>query len=188
MHFASLVCILAVIAPVYVSATIGVDVSRECLCLWGVICVLRLTRSHCRTYFLQRFLVPQAAGVCTLHYIMCLVRVLRSHSVVAVSTSRSPVVTNPLVVWTPTPLPPSRTPVLQASSMSMVGARVAGSPVGDGNPRTVVSAAYIFPCFKCGNPAGQVRDTVNTLKNQGADFGMVGLSPLHWNRVGGGDC
>lgn len=29
---------------------------------------------------------------------------------------------------------------------------------------------YIFPCFKCGNPRGQVRTTVNALKGQ----------PYHW--------
>ncbi|EFA75204.1 glycoside hydrolase family 25 protein [Heterostelium album PN500] len=33
--------------------------------------------------------------------------------------------------------------------------------------------AYIFPCFSCGNGAGQVVDTVNYLKSYNADFGMV---------------
>jgi len=33
--------------------------------------------------------------------------------------------------------------------------------------------AYIFPCFKCGNPAGQVSATVNYLKSNDVKFGMI---------------
>jgi len=32
---------------------------------------------------------------------------------------------------------------------------------------------YIFPCHSCGNPGGQVRDTVNHLHSSGAKFGML---------------
>jgi len=35
--------------------------------------------------------------------------------------------------------------------------------------------AYIFPCYQCGNPAGQVTAAVNNLKNNGAPFGMLWL-------------
>ena len=32
---------------------------------------------------------------------------------------------------------------------------------------------YIFPCYSCGNPAKQMDDTVNALKNAGAKYGML---------------
>lgn len=35
--------------------------------------------------------------------------------------------------------------------------------------------AYIFPCFSCGNPRGQMNATVSTLRNGGAEFGMIWL-------------
>merc|ERR1711871_198318 len=112
MHFASLVCILAVIAPVYVSATIGVDVSQ-------------LTSSSAFSCLKQQgFDFAVARGY---------------QSVGRVDPN---------------------------AAASIKNARAAGIQYVD---------AYIFPCFKCGNPAGQVRDTVNTLKNQGADFGMLWL-------------
>ncbi len=35
--------------------------------------------------------------------------------------------------------------------------------------------AYIFPCYSCGDPAGQIRQTVDGLHSGGAAFGMVWL-------------
>jgi len=35
--------------------------------------------------------------------------------------------------------------------------------------------AYIFPCPKCGNGAGQSQATVNALRSAGAQFGMIWL-------------
>jgi len=32
---------------------------------------------------------------------------------------------------------------------------------------------YIYPCLRCGNPAQQVIDTVNHLRQSGANFGML---------------
>ena len=35
--------------------------------------------------------------------------------------------------------------------------------------------AYIFPCYSCGNGAGQVQALVSKLRNDGAKFGMIWL-------------
>jgi len=46
--------------------------------------------------------------------------------------------------------------------------------------------AYMFPCPTCGNPAGQLRDTVDNLNNHGVKFGMLWLDiegPQYWMGV-----
>lgn len=45
--------------------------------------------------------------------------------------------------------------------------------------------AYIFPCYKCGNGAGQVQTLVSKLRNEGAKFGMIWLDiegAEYWSR------
>ncbi len=32
---------------------------------------------------------------------------------------------------------------------------------------------YIFPCYSCGNPAGQMDSTISNLKSSNATFGMI---------------
>jgi len=43
---------------------------------------------------------------------------------------------------------------------------------------------YMFPCFKCGNPAGQVNKTLDGLASAGARFGTLWLdiegSGVYW--------
>jgi len=34
---------------------------------------------------------------------------------------------------------------------------------------------YVFPCYSCGDPAGQIADTVNNLNSNGAVFGQLWL-------------
>jgi len=44
--------------------------------------------------------------------------------------------------------------------------------------------AYIFPCFPCGDPAGQISTMVNYLHNNNAKFGMIWLDiegPQYWS-------
>jgi hypothetical protein len=51
-------------------------------------------------------------------------------------------------------------------AQSIINARNAGIAYVDG---------YIFPCPKCGNPEGQVNDTIEHLHAEGAKFGMLWL-------------
>ena len=53
-------------------------------------------------------------------------------------------------------------------------ARAAGVAYVDG---------YIFPCYSCGDPAGQVKATVTGLRSAGAEFGMLWLDieRYHWS-------
>ncbi|KJE96725.1 lysozyme [Capsaspora owczarzaki ATCC 30864] len=52
------------------------------------------------------------------------------------------------------------------AAQTIINARNAGIPYVD---------AYIFPCYSCGNPADQIRNMVNNLRNAGASFGMIWL-------------
>ncbi|EFA84763.1 hypothetical protein PPL_01755 [Heterostelium album PN500] len=45
--------------------------------------------------------------------------------------------------------------------------------------------AYIFPCVKCGNPAGQMKSMMKFLNDHGANIRMVWLDiegPEYWNK------
>ena len=44
-------------------------------------------------------------------------------------------------------------------------------------------SAYIFPCVSCGDAAGQVKDTVNNLENNGAtpDMYWYDVENYHWS-------
>lgn len=75
---------------------------------------------------------------------------------------------------------------LKSSGYSFAVVRVFQSNgVADPNgPTTIANAwaggmdhvdGYIFPCYSCGNPSGQIQTAVNNLKNHGTKYGMLWL-------------